>query len=340
MPDLFSSDTLVGVIESLKRPQEFLLDLFFGTGDVNETSEEIHFDVRVGKRRISPFVSPLVEGKLVESLGHNTQTFKPAYVKDKRVFDPNRPLKRVAGERISGSLSPQQRIQSVLVSELQDQTEMLTRRKEVMAAEALRTGKITVVGDGFPTTVVDFLRTAGHTVTLSGASRWGQAGIVPIDDLETWMLTVLKASGAGVTDVVMDPDAWNFFINDTKTQKAIDRNLQQVNTLQIAPMVDAGGVFRGMIGNTRVWTYQDWYVDSAGVEQKMLPANTVLLGSARIEGIKHHGAIRDEDAGYQAVEFWPKSWVQNDPSVRYLMMQSAPLVVPQRPDASFAAVVA
>ena len=38
--------------------------------------------------------------KRVESLGYTTKTFKPAYIKDKRVFDPELPLKRAVGERI------------------------------------------------------------------------------------------------------------------------------------------------------------------------------------------------------------------------------------------------
>ncbi len=71
----------------------------------------------------------------------------------------------------------------------------------------------------------------------------------------------------------------------------------------------------------------------------MLPSNTVLLGSSAVEGIRHFGAIRDEKAGYCPMQMFPKLWTTEDPAVRYLMMQSAPLLVPYRPDATIAATV-
>jgi hypothetical protein len=133
-----------------------LLDVFFGQ-EQTEDSEEIHFDIDKSKPRLTPFVSPLVAGKVVNDEGYVTKSFKPAYAKDKRRFDPSRPLKRSIGEKIGGTLSPQQRLEANLNRTLTKQLENLTRREEVMAAEALRTGKITVAGEDYPTVAVDYL---------------------------------------------------------------------------------------------------------------------------------------------------------------------------------------
>jgi len=90
----------------------------------------------------------------------------------------------------------------------------------------------------------------------------------------------------------------------------------------------------------RIWTYQDWYIDDAGVEQQMLPNGTVIgAAQGQVMGTRHFGAIRDAELGYRATEFAPKSWTEKDPAVRYLMLQSAPLVVPYRPNATFRATV-
>ncbi|MFQ5460604.1 MAG: major capsid protein, partial [Anaerolineae bacterium] len=101
--DLFSTNTLTAVVDSLIRPPSFFLDRYFPTIETSET-EEIHFDVTDAEERLAPFVSPLVEGKTVESQGFNTKTFKPAYIKDKVAFDPFSPLKRRAGEAIDAEL--------------------------------------------------------------------------------------------------------------------------------------------------------------------------------------------------------------------------------------------
>jgi len=103
MADLFSTDVLTRIVASLLGNPQFLIDRYFQTVQT-ETSDEIHFDILDGKRRISPFVNPMVEGQIVQSPGFKTSTFKPAYIKDKRVFDMNRPFKRSPGEQIGGTL--------------------------------------------------------------------------------------------------------------------------------------------------------------------------------------------------------------------------------------------
>ena len=66
-----------------------------------------------------------------------------------------------------------------------------------MASEVLRTGKETVTGEGYPTVVVNFSRDAALTVALLSTARWGETGVVPLDDLESWIdLSVSKSSAA------------------------------------------------------------------------------------------------------------------------------------------------
>ena len=74
-------------------PSSFLLDTFFPNVQTSD-KEEIFFDVTDSKPHISPFVSPLLPGKVVDSGGYQTKSFKPAYVKDKRRFDANIPYIR------------------------------------------------------------------------------------------------------------------------------------------------------------------------------------------------------------------------------------------------------
>lgn len=340
MADLFSTNYMMGVLESLQRPSTFLLDRFFQMVQTEE-SEEIHFDVIDKTRRLAPFVSPVVEGKVVSAHGHTTKTFKPAYIKAKTPWDPNRPLKRVPGEQIGGSMSPMQRLQMLMVSTMADHQEMILRRLEVMASEALRTGQITVSGDNYPTVVVNFGRNANNTVSLLAGSQWGDAGVSPLDDVNAWSLEVLQRSGAKPLDLVMDVDSWNLFQADTQVKDRLDTRRINNNSLAAGGPMGVGGTYMGSIDGFNVWTYADWYIDPAdGVEKPILPSNTVILCGPALEGTQAFGAIRDPKAGYQAVPMFPKSWEEEDPAVRYLMTQSAPLVVPTRINHSFCATVA
>lgn len=335
--DLFSTNTLVKVVEGLKSPSSALLDRYFPTV-VQDEAEEIHFDVISTKRRIAPFVSPLVEGRIVEGAGHIVKTFVPAYIKDKRVFDANRPFKRAIGEQIGGSLSPQERMQAHLARELEDQTNMITRRLEVMASEAIRTAKVTVKGDGYPEAVVDFGRAAALTpAALAGADLWTDALSTPLDDLQDWHDLALQESGAAVPDVIMGMTAWKAFRKHADVKERLDVRRAIGAELDLGAQLTEGLTFRGVIDGFNIYTYAGWYVDPAtGAETAIWPGNIVALTSAMLEGVRAFGAIRDEDAGLQAMPYFPKSWKQPDPAVRFLMMQSAPLVVPTRVNASVA----
>ncbi len=339
MADIFSTNVLMGVVANLKQPSSFFLDRYFPSVST-EDSEEIHFDVIIKARRLAPFVSPLVEGKVVTGQGFTTKTFKPAYVKDKRVWDGSRALKRSAGEQIGGSLSPMQRMQAVLANELTDQLEMLVRRKEWMAVQILRTGAVTVVGDNYPSVSVNFGRNNAQTVTLTGGNRWGQAGINPLDSLQDWQQIALQQAGVNMTDVVMDVATWKVFRADTnvKDRLTLQRSLGQLPSMDQSAQMLQGATFMGSIDGFNIFVYSEWYVDDNGAEQPMLPSGTVIM-AGDVQGVQAHGAIRDEAAGYQAVPYFPKSWVEQDPAVRFLLMQSAPLPVPTRVDGTFCATV-
>lgn len=335
--DLFSTNTMLGVIDSLVKPSQFLLNSYFGAIQTEE-SEEIHFDVIDKTRSLAPFVSPVVAGQIINSKGFTTNTFKPAYIKDKRVFDSSRPLKRAPGEALTGSLSAMDRVRVILANEVVDQVERIQRRLEVMAAEALRTGGLTITGDNYPTQNISFGRDSGLSVTLSGSARWGQTGVSPLDLLQDWAQLMLQKSGAMPTDVIMSVDVWKIFRADAVVQKRLDQFRGNSSMVQTAQVME-GGVFMGVIDGFNIYVYSGWYVNDSNVETAILPAGTVLMTGAQLQGVQAYGAIRDEAAGFQALPYYPKSWVEDDPSARILLMQSAPLIVPTRVNASFAATV-
>ena len=337
MADIFSTDVLTAVLQQLLGNPQFLLDRFFPITQ-SESSEQIHFDVIAGKRRVAPFVSPLVEGQVVLSLGYTTNTFTPAYIKDKRVFDMNKPLKRSPGEQIGGGgMSPADRLRYLIAFDMQDQLNMLRRRLECMAGQVLSTGKATITGDKYPTVVVDFGRSASHTIDVSGTTPWTTAGATILNQLQDWAQIVLEDTGVFPNDLIMPVDVWKIFRSNVEIQQILNlyRTIGAPPTMDVAAQVTEGGVYMGSIEGFNIWVYSGWFVDPVdGIEKTILPAKTVTMASPQLQGVQAFGAIRDEEIGLQPVPYYVKSWIQPDPSVRFIMLQSAPLVVPFRPNAS------
>lgn len=331
----FSTEYMLGVIENLKRPPSFLLSTFFPTVVTFQT-EAVDVDVVTRARRLAPLVSPLVAGKIVNQASQETRVIKPAYTKDKRVFRPGEALKRVAGETIGGSYSPDQRRQIQLAAELEDQIGMITRRKEIMAMEALRTGKVTLVGDQYPTTVVDFQRDATLTIDISAGTPWTNAAAKPLADLRTWALRAKKIEGVFPRRVVMATDVFDIFVTHANVEKrwqAQNANLINV-AIKTGDALEETATLMGYIEGFEIWVYSDWYINDAGAEVDALPAGELVMASSQLQGQQLHGAIQDAKAGLQGLEYFPKMWEEEDPSVEFLLTQSAPLVAPLRPNAS------
>ena len=255
------------------------------------------------------------------------------------MFDPNSPFTRTFGEQIGGNLSPQQRMDINLNTELTDQIDMLNRRIEVMCGQVLVESKLTIVGELYPEVQLDFQRDPDLTVNLSGAAEWGDAGISPLDDLDTWSQLVFAKSGVRPRKVVMTLDAYKLFRNSAAVVKIFDR-LRANNTLQDTAVEGDDGWYAGNIGGYDISVYAGSYIDPiSNTSKDILPPYTVILGGQGIQGYRAFGAIRDEKAGWQAMPYFPKSWTEEDPAVRYIMLQSAPIVCPLYPDASLAATV-
>ena len=346
--DLYTPAVLDRVITDLRDDPvigTFLTSRYFAE-EAHSTEEAIYFDVLTGKPRLAPFVSPLVEGQIVQSLGYATNSFKPAYIKDKRVFEDGKTVRRLPGQPIAAALDPLAIRLRNIETETADQIAMVKRRMEWMAASALVTGSVTVSGEKYQTSVVNFGRDPALTVALSGTgtgdgNTWAAGGGNPLGNLETWSGLIRSKSGARAGDAIFSQGAWSNFIQNAGVRQLLTAGkFSQSTDIDIGPRAATyGATFKGTVGDFNIFIYADSYVDDSGTSQLYIPDGYVLMLSEQLEGVRYFGGIKDEQAGFQAKDYYQKSWTQPDPAVRFLMLQSAPLVVPYRVNASLSAKV-
>lgn len=331
--ETYDTMTLLGVVEGLPKFDPLLLNLFFPDVVTFDTPEVLFDKLAIDEsEKLAPFVSPFVAGKPRKEQGFETKTFKPAYVKPMHVVDPARLFTRRPGEPIGGSLTPSQRRDACIAENLAIERAQCLQRFEWMAASAVRTGKVIVEGDDYAKVEVNFGRTAGLTKTLATTARWSETDTSnPPADIEAWDAELDAPS----TDVVMSPVAWKYFSAHPKVEKLLDTTLRTGDSaLAIAPGTGETVQYKGRLGSKRIWLYIGYYRTDAGVKTPYLAAGEIVLGSAGIRGVRAHGAILDAEAGYMAMEMFPMNWRDRNPSVEYTMTQSAPLMVPRRPNAS------
>lgn len=339
---IYDTTTLLSVMSHQKVLTPFWLSFF--PAQINFDTEDIAFDrVSTDYRRLAPFVAPNVQGEVQGSSGYDTVSFKPAYVKPKDVVDPNMVIPRQPGEALgTGSLSLDQRRNAVIAEILKQHRTKLMNRNEWLAARAVIDGMVTIAGDKHPLVTVNFRRHSSLNYTLTGTARWNQTTGTPLADIDAAKLNVHSRSGVKLTRLIFGANAWKYFTDRVDLKALMDRNFGGLN-VDVTRLYDQyeGQEFLGIIqgsnggGRIEAWLDTSKYVDEAGVEQYFLDQDTVVGVSPAIEGHRCFGAIKDFDARLQPLEVFTKMWRNEDPSVEYILSQSAPLMVPKRPNASF-----
>ena len=336
--EIYDTRTLMEVVRVQKPLQTYWLQ-YFPRVFMFET-QDIMFDQVVDTRYLAPFVAPNVQGQVMREQGHTAKTFRPAYVKPKHVVTPNRALPRMAGEPLTGALSLQQRMDAIVADNIRMEVEAIRRRLEWMAAKAIIDGAVTVSGENYPTVTVSFGRDGSLSDTKLTTERWSQSTSTPLADIQEMRDAAFRLSRSAINRLTFGPDAWNYFSThaDVVDLLSTEKRGSQTdfNTVGIDPgpfewmgrLVGSGG------SGLDLYRYNDFYDADDGTETAVIDTNTVVGTGPGIQGAQCFGAIMDLDS-LQPVEMFPKMWKENDPSVMYTMVQSAPLMVPAQPNASF-----
>jgi hypothetical protein len=343
--DLYSTAALLGVVRVTPVESAYWLDNFFSR-QITFEQEQIMFDRIVTNRRLAPFVSPVVQGRVMRSQGYETRAFRPAYSKPKHVVDPNRVFARLAGEDLGGSSTPAQRWNAAVVENMREERDALQRLFNWMAAMAVIHGKVTITGEDYPTQVVDFGRDAGLTRILAGTARWGEADQAPLKDIAELRTLAFQKSGSVINRLTMGLEAFDRFFSSQDVKDLLKGDSVNVNRTSDSIMSAMGstdtpyeyrGVLQGANGQGRieVYTYNEQYEDKDGNTTNYMSPYDVVGTGPGIQGVRCFGAIRDKRAGLQALPIFPKMWDQEDPSVTYTMSQSAPLMVPANTNNTF-----
>ena len=321
------------------------LNMFYPNTFMSD-QEQIMFSKIYASREIAPFMLPSLPGKpIYKRDGERLEMFTPAYTKPKDPVSPSMGMKRTGPELVGrqAQMTPAQRIANVVADITNKHIDGIVRLWEYMGARSVIDGTFTVnyVDNPGQNVTLDFGRAAGHTITKGVGAKWGDAGVSAWDDLQSGIDTVAAADyGAAPTDVLFGSTAWAAFKADADVQKQLDKDVKGVEST----MIDQGLIVKdkmrpwtlvGMAGTVRLWLVSGVgnTFKSGGNQVDILKKNEVFICSAAVDGYRAFGAIEDLDS-MQSTEIYASSWTEKDPSRRFIMHQSAPLMIPVNTNAT------
>lgn len=338
---MYETRKMLEMLQQRLEPTMFLKKMFF-SNTVQFETKVVDIDIWKGQRRIAPFVSSKVKGKLVERIGFTTHSYEPPYIKIKSLATADDGMDRLPGETVySSNGGPEERVRKLLAGDLVDMEEQILRREELMCADVLDDGILTVVGEGIELTI-DFLMPSDNKITLTGPALWSALSTAnPYNDLRKWKRQIAQKTGRNADVVVLGQDVIENFLNNAIIKEKVA--LYNQNYGRLDPKMLPEGVTHYITFpefGLSVYSYDGLYLDlDTSIEKSYMPRHKVWMGCTSARTNFSYGAIKDLKAGTFAVSRFPKSWEEEDPSVRYLLLQSAPLPQLQQSDCFISAYV-
>lgn len=345
MPNLFEARTMGTLVERIPRTHTFLRDTFFRNVETFVT-ESIEVDFKKGNRKLAPFVHPKIGGKTVANEGYQTTKYTPPLMAPNTITTAGDLMNRLAGENPYSGKTPADRAVEKLGKDMEKLEEMITRREEWMAAQAIFTGTIPIKAEGLDEEI-NFNFT--NKVTLS-TKKWNTKDADPIADIKSWRKKVQETGSVNCDICIMSSDVVDIFVKNETVQKELD--VKGYNLAKIEPKeLPNGATYVGTIPGLGldIYEYNEMYLDdfTNPEEQKVMPLvpeKTVALLSTAAEYSRYYGAVTilDEDTKEFVTvegEMVPETWTKRSPARRFLQLNSRFLPVPHEVDSWLVATV-
>lgn len=339
--NFFDTHTLLMAVQQLSPVSTFLRDRYFPTNDASDifTSEDVLVEYRDGSKKQAPFVAPRKGGVTILRKGYTMERYTPPYIAPKRTLTIDELNKRGFGEALLSNLTPEQRQNALLMKDVDELSELITRREEWMAAQTLLTNgcimkHIADDADKYDEMEIRFYSENSNPATYTTDTKWDATGAKILDDIDGMRL-MLSAKGLGATDLICSPDVADTIINDATIQKLLD--IRNYNVGDVAPVALPNGVslvcrlnIKGRI--ISVYSYEETYTDDAGTDTLYIPSGKCIL-TAPGAGRTLYGAVSQVEQSDGQFHTYagrrvPKYLANADKNTRELFLSSRPLLIP------------
>ena len=326
--------TLLAAFETGPLSHTFLRDTFFPAREYPPTAL-VEFDFRRGRRKMAPFVAPLVGGKIMERMGYETRFYRAPRIAPVRALRIPDLEARLPGENIYMGRTASDRAADLIAEDSIFLDTAISRREEWMCRALLINGSITVTADNGYTNVINFMESSQGTPNnhYVPTTKWDQAGSDPFADMEAARLAVIKDSGIAPDIVLMGATAKSAFLNNANVAKFLDSIRFSIATIK-PRIIDPAVVFIGSQAGLEYYSYAEYFEDDAGNIYPMLPPELVLLASTTTANKIVYGAYTQlEDAKarrfvtYQTSRI-PFVYGEEDDGALFYRLTSCPLPMP------------
>lgn len=322
MDNIFKTRALTTAVNIIKPTATRILDKVFSRKK-RELTDRFAWDIRTTSEKILTSIRVSAEAHVRDKAGRKTVTVVGPRFSEK-TFIPASDLNAI---RAFGSQAGPELMRERVGQEQFDMRMEIDRTREFMAATALR-GKVI---DAEGNTLVDYSFAGAHTPTLTGTALWTHDDSNPLNNIRAWKKLIGQAAG--------NVSSWVAF-SGSDAMDALLANSAALDLLKYTAgrQIAEDGRITSLAG-VGIEEYFGSYLDNSGTRQDLIEADKfILIGLAPDIAAELYAPVIDLKAqggvgsGQKASIFYSKSWEVEDPSGRWIKVESRPLPVLYRPE--------
>lgn len=322
--DITDAKELTLAVNNNLEPSRFLAS-FFKT--LTHNTKDVMIDFVEGSQKLAPYIRDGQESTITNRDGYATRSVHCYDISLKRRTTAFDCLKRLPGEApvVASAKSPEERAAELAGRDMAELQGRIRRSEEKLISDAMFTGKVSIKdAAGKEIDSVDLGLAASHKLSKA----WTTANYKGItSDIEEAATKISEDSGLTATDVILGSSAADIaFKNDFFMKQLDTKNLAGI-AATVNLRVNRGARLVGVVGGLRIWRYDEIYKDASNTTQKIIPASGVVVLADQLQATLHYGVAGDIKNGFFEGQFAADTWYEDDPSVQWLRVRSAPLPI-------------
>lgn len=340
--DIFSTYTMMAVLEQITPETFFFKDRYFptGEGDIFK-SDEVLVEYRRGSRKMAAFVTPRIGAIPVERRGYEVHKYEPAYTGLSHPITLDDLTKRGFGEALYYNSTPAQRALKLQKEDYADLDSRIIRREEWMAVQTMINNACTMQeyyedGTKGEKRYVQFFEGESSEHLYTTANKWNSDKGNIIGDVKV-MCRLLSSRGLKAEDLIIGSDVSDVFCNNPAILKLLDANLK-VNFGSIDEKIEYPGISTLGVLNfgghrLKVWVADNTYEDEDGNDVPYFPADGAMV---TFPGCGHLMYGQISQIPYDSIDFQtfaakrvPNLFIDRKHSTRSLVLAARPLAAPK-----------
>lgn len=317
---VFKTRVLVMAVNKLRPVATRALDLIFPRKK-RQLSSLFAWDIKSSNERLLKNIRVSDAAQVTNGVKRKTVTCEAPRFAEKRFIGAD----VLEAARKAGELGPEL-IKERVADEQFDMRGDVDRTREFMAVKCL-SGQVV---DESGAVIVDYNFPADQKPVLAAGSKWSEGGTDPIQNIRAWKKYIGDRVAVDKFVALCGASAMDALIGN----ESVGDKLKWAAGKQIA---EEGRI--AFLAGVQIDEYFGTYRDAAGVIQQMVPDNAFILVGigpdttaelyAPVIDLKAEGGV---GSGKEPEIFFSKSWEEEDPSGRWIKVESRPLPVLIQPE--------